>query len=236
MGNPHAVAFVDDLADAGDLLLPAAVAAAATRRRQRRVRGRPRPPARRDAGARARRGETRSCGTGACAVVVATARARRCRPWRDLHRRRAGRTAVGDRAGRRRHRADRPGRAGRDGSGRPVTDPGAAPTAARLEALRRESNLVLAEASQGQQWPPRTCSRRPRSHCTRVTATRRARWCVGRRPGPRRPRGRRRLLVERAHDALHLVTDVLDDSDDEWAWLDAATTVLPPCRRPAGWS
>ena len=32
-----------------------------------------------------------------------------------------------------------------------MTDPSTAPTAARLEALRRESNLVLAEASQAQQ-------------------------------------------------------------------------------------
>ena len=31
-----------------------------------------------------------------------------------------------------------------------------------------------------------------------------------------------------AHMTLfNLVTDVLDDHDDEWAWLDAAATVLP---------
>jgi diaminopimelate epimerase len=74
MGNPHAVAFVDDLADAGPLLdapehdaavYPAGVNVEFVVRRA--------------AGHVAMRvhergsGETRSCGTGACAVMVATA-------------------------------------------------------------------------------------------------------------------------------------------------------------------
>ena len=57
MGNPHAVAFVDDLADAGHLLdAPEHDAGDVPRRRQRRVRRAPRRAARRDAGARARLG------------------------------------------------------------------------------------------------------------------------------------------------------------------------------------
>ena len=74
MGNPHAVAFVDDLADAG-----ACSRAAGARRR-----GLPRGVnvefvVRRGERHVAMRvhergsGETRSCGTGACAVAVATA-------------------------------------------------------------------------------------------------------------------------------------------------------------------
>ncbi|MCH1867574.1 diaminopimelate epimerase [Nocardioides sp. CFH 31398] len=74
MGNPHAVAFVDDLDEAGDLLAqpsydvgvyPAGVNVEFV--------------VRRGAGHVAMRvhergsGETRSCGTGACAVLVATA-------------------------------------------------------------------------------------------------------------------------------------------------------------------
>ncbi|MFJ9315037.1 diaminopimelate epimerase [Pimelobacter simplex] len=74
MGNPHAVAFVDDLAEAGPLLdapthdpavYPAGVNVEFV--------------VRRGAGHVAMRvhergsGETRSCGTGACAVMVATA-------------------------------------------------------------------------------------------------------------------------------------------------------------------
>ncbi len=74
MGNPHAVAFVDDLADAGDLLTPPAYDPGEF------------PEGvnvelvvRRGPGHLALRvhergsGETRSCGTGACAVAVATA-------------------------------------------------------------------------------------------------------------------------------------------------------------------
>ncbi|MEU3094858.1 diaminopimelate epimerase [Streptomyces sp. NPDC006967] len=76
MGNPHAVAFVDDLAHAGDLFTPPPfspppaypdgvnvefVADRGPRHVAMRVHER---------GA----GETRSCGTGACAVAVAAAR------------------------------------------------------------------------------------------------------------------------------------------------------------------
>ena len=75
VGNPHAVAFVDALADAGDLCLPPVVdpqfpngvnvefvAREGDRHLTMRVHER---------GV----GETRSCGTGACAAMVAAARA-----------------------------------------------------------------------------------------------------------------------------------------------------------------
>jgi diaminopimelate epimerase len=76
VGNPHAVAFVDDLADAGPLLAPPdhdpAVYPAGVnvefvvRRGERHVAMRVH-----ERGS----GETRSCGTGACAVMVAAATA-----------------------------------------------------------------------------------------------------------------------------------------------------------------
>ena len=76
MGNPHAVAFVDDLAHAGDLYAPPPFSPAAAYPDGVNVefvvdRG-PRHLAMRvhERGS----GETRSCGTGACAVAVATAR------------------------------------------------------------------------------------------------------------------------------------------------------------------
>ncbi|MCC2280036.1 diaminopimelate epimerase [Streptomyces morookaense] len=76
MGNPHAVAFVGDLADAGNLYTAPAVAPAAAYPDGTNVefvvdRG-PRHVALRvhERGS----GETRSCGTGACAVMVAAAR------------------------------------------------------------------------------------------------------------------------------------------------------------------
>ena len=74
VGNPHAVAFVDDLADAGSLLEAPAHDAAVypagvnvefvVRRAERHVAMRVH-----ERGS----GETRSCGTGACAVMVAVA-------------------------------------------------------------------------------------------------------------------------------------------------------------------
>jgi len=76
MGNPHAVAFVDDLAQAGDLFSPPPFSPAAAYPDGVNVefvvdRG-PGHVAMRvhERGA----GETRSCGTGACAVAVAAAR------------------------------------------------------------------------------------------------------------------------------------------------------------------
>ncbi|MGW1194928.1 diaminopimelate epimerase [Streptomyces sp. NPDC002536] len=76
MGNPHAVAFVGDLADAGNLFTAPLVAPAAAYPDGTNVefvvdRG-PRHVALRvhERGS----GETRSCGTGACAVMVAAAR------------------------------------------------------------------------------------------------------------------------------------------------------------------
>ncbi|MFE1286745.1 diaminopimelate epimerase [Streptomyces sp. NPDC058751] len=76
MGNPHAVAFVDDLAHAGDLFAPPPFSPASAYPDGVNVefvvdRG-PRHVALRvhERGS----GETRSCGTGACAVAVATAR------------------------------------------------------------------------------------------------------------------------------------------------------------------
>ncbi|MEV0578923.1 diaminopimelate epimerase [Streptomyces sp. NPDC050392] len=76
MGNPHAVAFVDDLAQAGDLFTEPAYGPAAVYPDGVNIefvvdRG-PRHVAMRvhERGS----GETRSCGTGACAVAVAAAR------------------------------------------------------------------------------------------------------------------------------------------------------------------
>ncbi|WP_369226022.1 diaminopimelate epimerase [Streptomyces sp. R39] len=76
MGNPHAVAFVEDLADAGDLRTPPPFSPPSAYPEGVNVefvvdRG-PRHVAMRvhERGA----GETRSCGTGACAVAVAAAR------------------------------------------------------------------------------------------------------------------------------------------------------------------
>ncbi|MGP3923808.1 diaminopimelate epimerase [Streptomyces sp. 8N616] len=76
MGNPHAVAFVEDLAEAGDLLSPPPVQPASAYPEGTNVefvvaRG-PAHVAMRvhERGS----GETRSCGTGACAVMVAAAR------------------------------------------------------------------------------------------------------------------------------------------------------------------
>ncbi|MER5468487.1 diaminopimelate epimerase [Streptomyces sp. NPDC002935] len=76
MGNPHAVAFVDDLAHAGDLFTPPPFTPASAYPDGVNVefvvdRG-PRHVALRvhERGS----GETRSCGTGACAVAVAAAR------------------------------------------------------------------------------------------------------------------------------------------------------------------
>ncbi len=76
MGNPHAISFVGDLAEAGDLLSAPTVSPAAAYPDGANVefvvdRG-PRHVAMRvhERGS----GETRSCGTGACAVMVAAAR------------------------------------------------------------------------------------------------------------------------------------------------------------------
>ncbi|MEV5509353.1 diaminopimelate epimerase [Streptomyces orinoci] len=87
MGNPHAVCFVDDLAEAGKLLDAPAVSPASAYPEGVNVefvadRG-PRHVAMRvhERGS----GETRSCGTGACAVMVATARRDGHDPARDGH-------------------------------------------------------------------------------------------------------------------------------------------------------
>ncbi len=81
IGNPHAVAFVDDLAEAGHLLVepdfdhalyPEGVNVEfVVRRGERHVAMRVH-----ERGS----GETRSCGTGACAVMVVAALADDCRP------------------------------------------------------------------------------------------------------------------------------------------------------------
>ena len=112
MGNPHAVAFVDDLAHAGDLLSAPPVSPAAVYPDGVNVefvvdRG-PRHVAMRvhERGS----GETRSCGTGACAVAVATARRDGADPARDRAPRR--RTGRPPRRHPDHHRA--PGRRGRD--------------------------------------------------------------------------------------------------------------------------
>ena len=86
MGNPHAVAFVSDLAEAGDLLeapghdageFPDGVNVEFVVRRGRRhvaMRVHERGS-----------GETRSCGTGACAVMVAAALADGTAPGKRYH-------------------------------------------------------------------------------------------------------------------------------------------------------
>jgi hypothetical protein len=109
-----------------------------------------------------------------------------------------------------------------------VTEPPPVGTTARIEALRYQSNLVLAEVSQGQQTAATNLLEKA------AVALHRG------------DRDRARAMVLRAqtlgHDEhedvdvcswsvhmmlFNLVTDVLDESDDEWAWLDAAATVLP---------
>ncbi|MEU2249555.1 diaminopimelate epimerase [Streptomyces sp. NPDC019224] len=84
MGNPHAVAFVEDLAHAGDLFTEPSFAPAAVYPEGVNIefvvdRG-PRHVAMRvhERGS----GETRSCGTGACAVAVAAARRDQADPAR----------------------------------------------------------------------------------------------------------------------------------------------------------
>ncbi|GHJ40587.1 diaminopimelate epimerase [Streptomyces sp. TS71-3] len=76
MGNPHAVAFVDDLGHAGDLLAPPPVSPASTYPQGVNVEFVV-PAGERHVAMRVHErgsGETRSCGTGACAVAVAAAR------------------------------------------------------------------------------------------------------------------------------------------------------------------
>ena len=132
MGNPHAVAFVDDLAHAGDLLAvppfsPASVYPGGVNIEFVVDRG-PGQVAMRvhERGS----GETRSCGTGACAVAVATARRDGADPTQtgtpvtytvDV----LGGSLVDHRAARRHGRDDRPGRDRRRGHLRPP--PGWAP-------------------------------------------------------------------------------------------------------------
>ena len=92
-GNPHAVAFVERLTDAGSLLVEPDYDTATypegvniefvVRRGAQHVAMRVH-----ERGS----GETRSCGTGACAVAAATAHVRRRSTSRDLSRRRPGGT------------------------------------------------------------------------------------------------------------------------------------------------
>jgi hypothetical protein len=108
-----------------------------------------------------------------------------------------------------------------------VTEPTSEATSARIEALRHESNLVLAEVSQGQQ--------RAATNLLEKAAVALHR---GDRDTARTLVLRTQALGHDEHEDVdvcswgahmtlfNLVTDVLDDSDDEWAWLDAAATVL----------
>ncbi len=109
-----------------------------------------------------------------------------------------------------------------------MTDPAAGSTAARLETLRRESNLVLAEASQAQQMAAENLLEKAAVALHQGDGDT-ARAMVR----------RTQALGHDDHEGVDvcswsvhmtlftLVTDVLDDSDVEWAWVDAATTVLP---------
>jgi hypothetical protein len=108
-----------------------------------------------------------------------------------------------------------------------VTEPSGERTTDRLEALRQESNLVLAEVSQGQQLAATNLLEKA------AVALHRG------------DRDKARAMVLRAqalgHDEhedvdvcswsahmtmFNLVTDVMNESGEEWAWLDAAATVL----------
>ncbi len=115
-GNPHAVAFVDQLGDAGSLLTqpdydesvyPEGVNIEfVVREGERHVAMRVH-----ERGS----GETRSCGTGACAVAVADCGGRRGRSTHDLPGRRARRHAARQLERRQPHRAHRPRRDRRAG-------------------------------------------------------------------------------------------------------------------------
>jgi len=108
------------------------------------------------------------------------------------------------------------------------SDAATAATAARFEALRDESNLVLAEVSQGQQ-----------RAATNLLEKASVALYRGDRDTARALVLRTQALGHDEHEDVdvcswgahmtlfNLVTDVMDDHDDEWAWLDAAATVLP---------
>jgi len=103
-----------------------------------------------------------------------------------------------------------------------------AATAARFEALRHESNLALAEVSQGQQ-----------RAATNLLEKASVALYRGDLDSARALVLRTQALGHDEHEDVdvcswgahmtlfNLVTDVMDDHDDEWAWLDAAATVLP---------
>ena len=107
------------------------------------------------------------------------------------------------------------------------SDAATAATAARFEALRDESHLLLAEVSQGQQMA-----------ATNLLAKAAVALHQGDRDTARDMVLRAQALGHDEHEDVDvcswsahmtmfdLVTDVLDESDDEWAWLDAAATVL----------
>jgi hypothetical protein len=109
-----------------------------------------------------------------------------------------------------------------------VTEPTGERTADRLEALRLESNLVLAEVSQGQQIAATNLLEKAAVALHR-----------GDRDTARAMVRRAQALGHDEHEDVdvcswsahmtlfNLVTDVLEDSDEEWAWLDATATVLP---------
>lgn len=102
------------------------------------------------------------------------------------------------------------------------------PTAAALEALRRNSDLARAEVSHGQQLAADNLLQKAADALVR-----------GDHEGARRMVRRAQALGHDEHEdvdvcswSVHmtlftLVTDVLDDSADEWVWLDAAAAVLP---------
>jgi hypothetical protein len=109
-----------------------------------------------------------------------------------------------------------------------VTEPTAERTTDRLEALRQESNLVLAEVSQGQQLAATNLLEKAAVALHR-----------GDRDTARAMVRRAQALGHDQHEDVDvcswsahmtlftLVADVMEDSDEEWAWLDAAATALP---------
>ncbi len=228
-GNPHAVVFVDDLGDAGELRSAPVVEPPypdgvnvefVVRRGDRHVAMRVH-----ERGV----GETRSCGTGACAVMAASAQRDGIAGAVVVRRRRARRPADGDRPRRRPRRADRAGRAGRARRGGPVTD--RSHRSARRPRSRRcgESNLAsprLARSAGRREHPAgegrggagrrrrgrgagRWCSRPRRWAGTSTRASRSARW--------RRTWRCSRWSATSAEDGEPLL------------WLEAAEAVLPTC-------
>ena len=191
-GNPHAVVFVDDLGEAGDLRSAPVVEPPypdgvnvefVVRRGDRHVAMRVH-----ERGV----GETRSCGTGACAVMAASAQRDGDRRAVVVRRGRARRPADGDRPRRRSRRADRSGRAGRARPGGPVTTEPPVSNLSLGRGLARSAGRREHPAREGRGGAGRR--RRGPGHGAGP---------AGQGAGSGRARGRRGLLDDGAHGTLH---------------------------------